>query len=298
MAKPVRLALLEGIDLPVPEASSVVVARRSGGDHLLVVGDRSSVMAESRLHEGRPGTWHLIDLATVEGWPEHAGDSQFEALACDGGALAAVMREDPAEVLVVDTGARALRAHIRLLVPPWSALAGRWDDPSSRGEGLLLLRGGRLLVAKEKRPRALVEFGPAGTSPLGVGQDDLLGVDEEWDSPLGEVDYHALAVWRLKDAAKKSLGDISAIAAGRDRALWLLSDKSACVGRIELTERLARGGGTITSLSQTYRLPPEATKPEGFAMVDDDTALIALDTTRAHANGLLVHRTDVGCRES
>lgn len=290
MPKPTRLVHLERIDLPVPEASGAVVVPHAAGDRLLVVGDRSSKVAVAALHAGRPAEWQTVDLRTVSGWPARDGDSQLEAIAADGGSLVAVMREDPAEVLVVDTAQRRLASRITLVVPRWSALAGRWDDPSSRGEGLVLLRGGRLLVAKEKRPRALVEFGPAGTSPRGVGPDDLIGADEPWDAPAGDVTYNALAVWRLKDAAKKSLGDISALAAARDGALWLLSDKSAALARLDLGDRLPRGGGTITSFSEAYRLPSGTPKPEGFAMLDDDTLLVTLDTPDAHSNGLLVRR--------
>jgi uncharacterized protein YjiK len=193
-------------------------------------------------------------------------------------------------VLVLDTDHRQVRAHISLVAPEWSALAGRWDDPSSRGEGLVLLRGGRLLVAKEKKPRALVEFGPIGTSPRGLSSRDFLAVDEPWPTPAGDVTYHALAVWKLRDAAKKALRDISDVAVGRDGALWLLSDKSAAVARLDLTDGLPRGGGAISSLDRVYGLPSGTRKPEGFAMVDDETLLVAMDTDQPRRNGLLVRR--------
>jgi uncharacterized protein YjiK len=288
MAKPPRLTLVERLDLPIHEASGVAVTRHSTGDRVVVVGDRTSVAAVATLRDGRPDEVETIDLTTVDGWPSRPGDSQFEAIACDGGTQVALLREDPAEVLVIDLADRRLLAHIPLLVPRWSALAGKWDDPSSRGEGLVLLRGGRLLVAKEKRPRALIEFGPAGTSPRGVGQDDLLAPDEAWTPPAGDAGYHALAVWKLKDAAKKTLGDISALAVGRDRALWLLSDKSGVVARLDLSTGLRRGGGTITNLDTVFRLPAGLAKPEGMAMLDDDTALIALDTPGPSSNGAVV----------
>ena len=77
------------------------------------------------------------------------------------------MREDPPVVLVADTVTRDLRTEIHLTAPVGSVLDGQWDDASSRGEGLVLLRGGRLLVAQEKRPRALIEFGPVGAGAEG-----------------------------------------------------------------------------------------------------------------------------------
>lgn len=290
MAKPPRLRLVERLDLPIPEASGVTVTRHSSGYRVVVVSDRTSVAAVSTLRDGRPDDLETIDLVTVDGWPSHPGDSQFEAVACDGGTQVALLREDPAEVLVLDLDERRLLARIPLLVPPWSALAGKWDEKSSRGEGLVLLRGGRLLVAKEKRPRALIEFGPAGTSPRGVGPDDLLDPDEAWTPPDDDVSYNALAVWTLKDAAKKTLGDLSALAVGPDRALWLLSDKSGVIARLDLPAGLRRGGGTITSLDAVFRLPAGLVKPEGMAMLDDDTALIVMDTPDPASNAALVRR--------
>ncbi len=291
MAQPPRLRLVDRLDLPVPEASGVVVARRTTGDRLVVVGDRSSVVAVATVHDGRPVDWQTIDLATVTGWPSTGADSQLEAVTCDAGSLVALMREDPAEVLVVDTVHRLVRARISLVVPRGSVLAGKWDDASSRGEGLVLLRGGRLLVAKEKRPRALVEFGPEGSSPGGLSSDDLLAADEEWSAPEGDVTFHALAVWKLRDSAKKALRDISDIGIGPDGSLWLLSDKSAAVARLDLSAGLPADGGVISSLGRLYALPPGTPKPEGFAMVDDRTLLVALDTDKPRRNAILVRRS-------
>lgn len=291
MAKPPRLSLVDRLDLPVPEASGVVVAQRTDGDRLVVVGDRSSVVAVATVRDGRPVDWETIDLTAVTGWPSPSGDSQLEAVACDAGSMVVLMREDPAEVLVVDSAHRRLRARISLVVPSGSALAGKWDDASSRGEGLVLLRGGRLLVAKEKRPRALVEFGPASSSPGGLSSDDLVAADEEWSAPEADVTFHALAVWKLRGSAKKALRDISDIGVGRDRSLWLLSDKSAAVARLDLSAGLPSHGGVISSLDPIYALPPGTPKPEGFAMVDYRTLLVALDTDKARRNAILVRRS-------
>lgn len=193
-------------------------------------------------------------------------------------------------VLVADTRTRELLATINLVAPPWSALAGRWDDPTSRGEGLVLLRGGRLLVAKEKRPRGLVEFGPTGTRPRGLRRDDFLDPDEPWEPPDGEVTYHALALWKLRGEAKKALGDISGISVGPDRSLWLLSDRSGVLARLELAAGLPRGGGPIKGVDEVFRLPKGATKAEGVAAVEHGRVLVVLDSPATTRNGMLLAR--------
>lgn len=287
-----RLTLVATVDLPVLEASGLATRVAGGELRVLVVGDRTHDLGAATYDPATHsfGQWQTIDVATLDGWPHLDGDSQFEAIAADGGSLVAVMREDPPVVLVGDTTTRSLRARITLTAPGRSPLHARWGDPSSRGEGLLLLRGGRLLVAKEKRPRALVEFAPVGAGPHGVSRYDFLGPDESWDAPYGEVDFEAAAMWRLRAEAKDALGDISAIAAGHDGSLWLLSDKSRCVARLPLQVPLRPGGDEITELAEVWALPDGTEKPEGIAALEPNRVLVAMDTRTTRGNGLVVAR--------
>ena len=289
--KPPRLVLSETIDLPVVEASGVAVRRAARGTVVLVVGDRTAEVGACVIGDrGELDDWTVLDLAELPGWPLPPGDSQFEAIAADGGSLVALMCEDPPLVLVADTVDRELVAEIRLTAPAGSLLDGQWDDPSSRGEGLVFLRGGRLLVAQEKRPRALIEFGPVGTDPLGLSSDDLLGSGESWQAPSGRVEFVPLSMWKLKSEAKKALGDVSAIGTDSDGNLWLLSDKSQRVGRLGLDDPLAPDDDEVRGLDEIWDLPEGAVKPEGVAALGDGRVLVALDTGSTTGNGLIVTR--------
>jgi len=290
MSKPPRLVRSAVVDLPVVEASGLARRTVDGLVRVLVVGDRRSVVAVGTYGADGFSEWRTIDLTEVEGWPRPGGDSQLEAIAVDGGTLVAMMREDPPVVLVAETETPELRATIALAAPPGSPLHGHWSDPSSRGEGLVLLRGGRLLVAKEKRPRALVEFAPVGTPASGLSCDDFLAPDESWEAPRGAVDFVATAMWRLRGDAKRELGDISALAVGRDRSLWLLSDKSRCLARLPLDEPLTPSNNEIRHLGEVWRLPKGTKKPEGVVSLDDDRLLVAIDTPSATGNGLVLER--------
>ena len=293
MAKPARLPLLGRIDIPVRETSGLALRRHAGQTQVLAVGDRDTTLAVGMVdpHTDDPVAglrdWQRHDLADLDGWVSIPDGSQFEALACDGVGTVVLMREDPAEVVVVDAPEGRVVVRLPLVVPAWSALAGKWDDPASRGEGLLLLRDGRLLVAKEKKPRALVEFGPPGTSPKGVGPGALLGQDEAWVVPDGVDRLHAVAVWPLKGPAKATLADISSMTV-HDNGLYLLSDKSEVLARVSLAESLARGGAPLRSLDGVRRLPKGVSKPEAVVVLDDQRALVALDTPDGRANGLVV----------
>ena len=289
--KPPRLVLSRFVDLPVVEASGLAARWAVETLRVIAVGDRSAHVAASTYSPvSGLGDWQTIDLSVAPGWPLPADDSQLEAIAVDGGSLIALMREDPPVVLVADAEQRALIAQITLTAPRGSPLAGRWDDPSSRGEGLVLLRNGRLLVAKEKRPRALVEFGPAGTGAGGLGRSDFLAPGESWEAPTGEVEYEATSMWRLRGKAKDALRDISALAVGRDRSLWLLSDKSSAVARLSLDTPLRLSDDTIRDFDELWRLPKKTKKPEGVVALDDEHVLVAMDTDSTKRNGMIVRR--------
>ena len=188
MSTPPRLIRSAVVDLPVVEASGLARRFVDGAVRVIVAGDRTEVIAVGTYDATGFSEWRTIDLADVDGWPQLDGDSQLEAVAVDGGSLVAMMREDPPIVLVAETDPPELQATIALTAPPGSPLHEYWSDPSSRGEGLVLLRGGRLLVAKEKRPRALVEFAPVGSSARGLSADDFLAPDESWEAPRGAVE--------------------------------------------------------------------------------------------------------------
>ncbi len=286
-----RLVLSELIDLPVVEASGVTVRHTERGAVILVVGDRTAEVGACVIGaDGALGDWETIDLAELPGWPLPPGDSQFEAIAADGGSVVALMSEDPPLVLVADTVTREFCAEIRLTAPAGSVLDGQWDDASSRGEGLVFLRGGRLLVAQEKRPRALIEFGPVGTQPQGLSSEDLLALGESWEAPTGQVDFVPLSMWELKSAAKKALGDVSAIGTDTEGNLWLLSDKSQRVGRLGLDVPLDPDDDVVRDLDEIWELPNGAVKPEGLAALGDGRVLVALDTRSTSGNGMIVTR--------
>ncbi|TFH19291.1 MAG: hypothetical protein E4H05_04790 [Acidimicrobiales bacterium] len=290
-AKPPRLVLSELIDLPVVEASGLTVRRADQGSVVIVIGDRTADLGACRIDDdGALGDWITIDLSELPGWPLPDGDSQFESIAADGGSLVALMCEDPPIVLVADTVTRELRAEIALTAPKGSLLDGQWDDSSSRGEGLVLLRGGRLLVAQEKRPRALIEFGPIGAAAQGLSAGDFLGPDESWKAPHGQVEFVPLSVWKLKGGAQDALGDISSIGAGVDGSLWLLSDKSQRVDRLALDDPLSTDADRITELAEIWDLPDGVVKPEGIAALGDGRVLVAMDTRSTSGNGMIVTR--------
>ncbi len=136
-------------------------------------------------------------------WQVDDEDSQLEAITYVGDSTVAIMREDPSLITVGDPITGQVTAQITLVVSDAAQLP--WDDAGSRGEGLVLLSDGRLLVAKEKDPAALIIFAPPG-APTGLAAADLLDVGTAWDAPAGAVDFEAVAIWPLAGRCGRRVG--------------------------------------------------------------------------------------------
>ena len=77
-------------------------------------------------------------------------------------------------------------ASIDLAVEGRSEIARAWSDPEgSRGEGMALLPGAHLLVAKEKKPAALIEFGPPHSRSRGLVRGGALADGARWPIKKG-----------------------------------------------------------------------------------------------------------------
>jgi len=155
-------------------------------------------------------------------------------------------------------------------VPGWTG------DPNSRGEGLLVLANGHLLVVKEKEPSLFVEFGPRGDAPAGLTAD-LLDTSELGALPE-RATFVPLAVWSLDDAGVDDVSDVAATAEGR---VYLLSEDSRRI--VEIALPLDRRGGEAAAL-RSFKLPKRAGHPEGLMIVDGSRPLVASDDKEAGEN--------------
>ena len=113
--------------------------------------------------------WHTKSIAKLSGSKLPKDDPQIEAVCADGGGRILLLQETPARVELIDLETLKAVALIDLVIEGRDEIAQAWSDPEgSRGEGAVLLRGGHLLIAKEKKPAALIEFGPAHSRSRGL----------------------------------------------------------------------------------------------------------------------------------
>ena len=229
-------------DVPVPELSGLAMS----GTRLLAIGDRKSVLAHAELTDDRLA-WTVVDLERYR-----LDGAQFEGIATASDGTILVLRESPPRVHALDLDGE--RADTITLVA-----GDMFDESASAGEGLVSLAERRLLVAKEKDPPLLVEFGPTD------GADTL----------------QASSAWNVDGV--KDISDL-AVSGGQ---LYCLSDQSRKVVVVDLpldadADRARPTGEWELDVPERDDEPDG--KPEGLVVTDGGTLIVGLDTESPTAN--------------
>ena len=229
--------------------------------------------------------WHTSNIAGLSGSMLPKCDSQIEAVCADGLGRVLLLQETPPRVELIDPKALKVVASIDLTVKGRSEIAHAWSDPKgSRGEGAVLLPGGHLLVAKEKKPAAFIEFGPPHSRSRGLVRGGALADGERWPIKKGHHRFVALAIWLPDKTSAKTCADFSDLEIGPDGYLYLLSDKSSTIARLD---DLPAGGGTAAFLD-AWRLGDLDGKPEGLAFTTQGRAMVGLDIRKPRRNLVLL----------
>lgn len=283
-----RLQVERVVDVPLREVSGICVNRgRNRQTSLVAVGDHAAHLAWMSLpgKKNSKPDWHIVDLTRLRGSRLPQSDPQIEAVCADGVGRVLLLQEAPPRAELVELGASRVVASISLKFKGRSKLARSWSRlHGSRGEGAVLLPGGHLLIAKEKQPAALIEFGPRGSPSRGLARGKTLPKGTRWPVAAGKHTLVACAVWTPDKALATACADFSDLDIGPDGRLYLLSDKSAAIARIG---DLAPGGGTA-SLTTAWRLSDLGGKPEGLTFTAGGSAIVALDKRKPRRNLVLL----------
>jgi hypothetical protein len=270
--------------LPIREVSGLCV-RQNGSAELLAIGDARWEVAVAELTSTgvHPLPTTQVGRAINRGRLSTRGSSEFEGIATDGSGRVFLLQERSGRVLVLDHAMTVLEHSITLDVSPEDPEIGEaWhQDANARGEGLLLLRGGHMLIAKQRNPVRLIEFGPAGDAPLGFAVGGALAAAEPFTLPDGDAStVDVLATWSLDPAAAiASINDLAVDAEGR---LHFVSSRSRCLGRLDADLKPGEDDVATTVLA----LPPELSKhrTEGLVFTDGLGWLVALDRQEVRPN--------------
>jgi hypothetical protein len=271
--------------LGLREASALTVDHRpQGPPRLLAVGDEDFAVVSAEIDEatGALARIRRDDLrpALRDTAVDLRSGSGFEGVASDGAGTTVLLQEEQAQLLVFAADLSRLLHVLVLDVPADDAVLNpAWRrEPNSRGEGLLLLRRGHVLVAKERAAPSLIEFGPPGDRPAGVTADTVLAPDEPFQRPqTAEARLVPLAVWQLSGAT--ALPTINDLARGPDGRVYALSAHTQVIARME--QRLVPGerARATAAWQISDRLPGgRDARPEGLTFLPSGRPVVVIDT--------------------
>lgn len=274
-----HLAVQRAYELPLREVSGLGqrVAPSGAARQLVAVGDEEFTIVLADF-EGPASIANVerFRLEEVVG-KSASGGSQWEAADGDASGRVFVLEETPPSVFVLGPNVDDLLHTIDLSFEAAGTLTPGWSTSANvLGEGLVLLRNGHLLIAKEKDPPALMELGPAGDRARGTTASGLVfPTAAEFPAPAGQrSQFHVLEVWGLDTGEWGEIIDISDIAVGPDERLYLVSDESHCIARLETDLAPSEARFTVTMV---WRLPEDLRQPEGLVLTDDLTPIVAID---------------------
>jgi uncharacterized protein YjiK len=278
-------------DLQLREVSGI--CERAAGDgrprQLLAIGDDSHHLLVGDLEPDVPERFHRHDLEPLlaAAGVRIGGSSQWEGVDTDETGRVFVLREVPGTVFVFDPELRTLLHVLALTVEDDPEEQEAWEaDENALGEGLLLLRNGHLFVVKEERPRQLLEFGLPGAAAEGLTGDLLIADTGEFPTPdQPRATFHMLAAWDLGGEALDRIGDLSDVAIGPDGRVYILSDQSRCIARLQ--ETVPPESGTV-EVDRIWGLPERLHQPEGLVITAGWDVLVATDHEELRDNLFLL----------
>ena len=285
------LTITEQYNIPIAELSGLAIVRTSaqkkGGIRLYLIGDANFRIANLPINATpNDAIDPSRDVAHVIG--RNAGDpSQWEAIAADGKDTICMLSETYGEVSCLDQDLRQDRGSFNLDVSTIASLDSAWKAHSnSRGEGMILMKRGHVLVLKEKQPSMLVEFGPAGDAPAGYGPDGFLQKGEAFIQPPSVPgragSLVALKAWAFSERLQELAKDASEITVGPDGRVYLLSQESSTMIRLEKSlrpdeDRVGVGHKSEGSHGEYWLLPKGLEKAEGLVIDDEMRPWIGID---------------------
>jgi uncharacterized protein YjiK len=282
-------------DLDLREVSGICErpARHGRARQLLAIGDQSHDILVGELGVGGPGRFERRDLAPLVAGaglrtPE---SSQWEGIDTDATGRVFVLREVPGTVLVFEQTLETLLHVLPLTVEDDPAELEAWEaDQNALGEGVLLLRNGHLFVVKEDKPRQLLEFGRPGARPEGLRDDLPIAHGGEFPTPqASRATFRLLTSWDLGGAAAERIGDLSDVTVGPDGRIYVLSDESRCIARLQAT---LDPQDRLIEVDRIWGLPDRLHQPEGLIITGDWEVLVAVDHPEPYENLFLLRGLD------
>lgn len=269
------------VDLPELSALTIRFGGGAGSRELVGIGDTSFSIVAGETHP--PGASTVsADLAdSVSPWTRDPdAGSQWEGVAADGAGSAFVLQEhaghkrEHSHVFVFGPDLRERVCVIALVVDGRAEWEEAWnEDKNARGEALVLLRDGHLLIAKQKDPVRFIEFGPRGAEAAGLDPSRFLD-DASFEYPADPVvEYEPLASWGVARGDRDELTTVNDLAVFEGR-LYAISRKSHLIVELETGDSPEEDS---LGVERRWSVPADVQNPEGIAIAPGLVPIVADD---------------------
>lgn len=218
--------------------------------------------------------------------PEVA-QSEWESVFSDESGRIFIVKEHPTQVVVLNPELNAIETTIEMKVTSGGSASATWDDDAnSKGEGLLPLKNGHMLVVKEKTPLSIIEFGPVGQAASGYEKE--LAIEGKGLFPLDKLKgagLTAVASWQFSPELDTFLEDSSGINVDPEGTLYLLGDQRNMI--VEIGTRLKPSKEKLKA-KHLYSIPSVIKQPEGMVINEKRMPIIAIDSKKTDKPNLFL----------
>lgn len=282
------LAILESYTIPATEVSGLAWRLNPKTKHreLIVVSDNSHTLIiidwEERKKSFAP---KKFDIKPLEG--PASTDSGWESVFSDESGRIFIIQEDPSQILVVSSDLKSIEKKITLIPPSAKGEAEQWaSEPNSRGEGLLPLKNGNIIVVKEKKPLRLIEFAKKGGKASGY--DKSVSIEFRGTFPIpteSNIEFSPVFTWKFDEEGERLMEDASGLNVDADGKLYLLGDNRGWIASIGKDLKVSK---SLLNISKIWLLPSVVVKPEGMVVDQKRRPVIAIDSKRTDKPNLFV----------
>lgn len=270
-----ELSVKEQYYVPIQEVSGLALAHNSSNSiDIYAIGDASYDIDHFSLkdssHNVRIDKHNVADIINKNS----KDSSQWEAIATDGKDNICILAEVSSKIFCLNSDLKKERSHFKLDVSSIKSLKRIWDkEPNSRGEGMILMKKGHILLLKEKKPSLLIEFGPNNDAPLGYDKDSLLQNGTEFDQPKSGY-LVALKIWEFSKNLVALAKDASDITVGPDQRIYILSDENNVLIRLE---EFLKPDEAKVHASEYWKLPKQIEHAEGLVIDNEMHPWVSCD---------------------
>lgn len=294
-----KLAITARYNVPIAELSGLALVRsvRETGEEanpaadtstsLYAVGDADYDVVRLRIDSSSGDISMRVDHAAPVLGKQNGNASQWEAIATDSVDTVCMLSETRSEISCLDLSLKKDQGTFKLDVSSIKHLDRVWQDQAnSRGEGMILMKNGHALILKEKQPSMLIEFGPEGDSPMGYGPDTFLQHGEAF-AVRRSKHWIALKTWEFSARLGELARDASEITLGPDGRVYLLSQESSMLIRMEKTLKADEEKITVDH-DMYWKLPAGIKKAEGLVIDDQMRPWIGIDIKQKDKSNLFL----------